>query len=174
MLKPTLASCLLICGMAVPGGAQSGGTSAGGNWKQYDYEDKMTAARKVRFELFADVAERDRPFQARVDLLCENGKLKASTFSPGVRLGRPTHPGFWGQPKMEVVVRVNQSHSNHGWNWARSYLAMDKGTTRELIGAEIFKIEFLGESGPRIAEFSPAGLDLDRVRKDCGITPKKP
>ncbi len=164
----------MLCALAVSSGAQSGGTSAGGNWKQYDYEDKMTAARKVRFELFADVAERDRPFQARVDLLCENGKLKASTFSPGVRLGRPTHPGFFGQPKMEVVVRVNNRHNNHGWDWTRNYLAMDKGTTRELIGAEIFKIEFLGESGPHIAEFSPAGLDLAQVSKACGITPKKP
>ena len=174
LLKSALASCLLLCSAALPARAQSGGSSAGGNWRQYEYEDKMTAVRTVRFELLADVAQRDRPFQARLDLLCENGKLKASTFTPGVRLGPPTHPGFWGQPKMEVTVRVNNSHSHHGWNWTRNFLEMDKGTARELIGAEIFKIEFLGEGGPRIAEFSPGGIDLARVSKACGITPKKP
>jgi hypothetical protein len=29
-------------------------------------------------------------------------------------------------------------------------------------------------SGQQIAEFSPAGLDINEVRKACDITPKKP
>jgi hypothetical protein len=51
---------------------------------------------------------------------------------------------------------------------------MDKGTTRGLIGAQVFKVELPTRSGRQIAEFSPAGLDLDRVRKACDLTPKKP
>jgi hypothetical protein len=51
---------------------------------------------------------------------------------------------------------------------------MDKGTTRELIGGQVFKVELRTRNGPRIAEFSPAGLDLTEVRKACDLTPKKP
>lgn len=154
--------------------AQKGGISAGGNWMEYDSEDKMTAARRVKFELRADAPRTPEPFQPRLELFCENGSFKAGNFNPGIRLAPPNRPGFWGQPQMEVLVRVDESHSNHGWNWTPDFLAMDKGTTRELIGAHIFKIQFLGNTGPSIAEFSPAGLDLGRVSKACGLTPKKP
>jgi hypothetical protein len=51
---------------------------------------------------------------------------------------------------------------------------MDKGTARELIGAKVFKVEIATPEGPQITEFSPAGLNLNRVSKACGITPKKP
>jgi hypothetical protein len=51
---------------------------------------------------------------------------------------------------------------------------MDKGTTRELIGSHIFKVQIPGQRGPEIAEFSPAGLDLARVKQACDLTPKKP
>ena len=51
---------------------------------------------------------------------------------------------------------------------------MDKGTTRGLIGAQVFKIELPTRSGGQIAEFSPAGLNLDEVRKSCDLPPKKP
>ncbi len=54
------------------------------------------------------------------------------------------------------------------------FLSMDKGTTRGLIGAQVFKIELPTRSGRQIAEFSPAGLNLDEVRKACDLTPKKP
>jgi hypothetical protein len=76
---------------------------------------------------------------------------------------------------MEVMVRVDDTHSYHGWNWIRGrFLSMDKGTTRELIGAHVFKVEIRGRNGPEIAEFSPAGLDLARVKQACDLTPKKP
>jgi hypothetical protein len=169
-----LLSCLLFCFAALPVHAQSNGASAGGNWTQYEYEDKMTAARNVRFELIANAGQHDLYSQARVELLCENGRWRGANFTPGSRLGPPTHPGFWGQPKMEVMVRVDSRHHNHGWNWNGRFLAMDKGTTRELIGARIFNVEFLGPSGPQIAEFSPSGIDLTRVFKACGLAPKKP
>lgn len=175
VLKSAVASCLLLLASVAPLWAQNGALSAGGNWREYDSEDKMTAARRVKFELVADNTLLDtRTFHPRVELFCENGSYKASNFTPGVRLAPPNRPGFWGQPQMEVLVRVDTSHSNHGWNWNGDFLAMDKGTARELIGAEVFKIEFLGYGGPQIAEFSPAGLDRARVSKACGLAPKKP
>jgi hypothetical protein len=157
--------------------AQSDSTSAGGNWREYDSEDKMTAARRVKFELPADNTLRGpRDFQQpRVELFCENGSLKSSEFNPGVPLAPPNRPGFWGQPQMEVRVRVNNSHSSHGWNWNGHSLSMDKGTIREMLGAEVFKIEFLAaRGGPQIAEFTPSGVNLERVAKACGLSPKKP
>jgi len=50
---------------------------------------------------------------------------------------------------------------------------MDKTSARRLIGANLFRIEFRTPDGPRIAEFSPAGLDLRLVHKACGLEPKR-
>ena len=76
---------------------------------------------------------------------------------------------------MVVTVRVDNSHNRKNWNWVNGdFLAMDKGTTRQLIGAKVFKIQFLSPRGPRIAEFSPAGLNLQAVRMACGLKPEKP
>jgi hypothetical protein len=180
-----LASSMMICA-AVADRAQTGtmspyqnerdGVSAGGKWLEFDSEDKMTAAKKVRFLLLADNYFREDPdYKPRVQLFCTNGKFTLADFNPGVRLGRPDHPGFWGQPKMEVLVRIDDYHTNHGWNWVRGhFLAMDKGTVRGLMGAQTFKVEVRTKSGMQIAEFSPAGLDLQRVRQACDLTPKKP
>jgi hypothetical protein len=114
------------------------------------------------------------PSQPRVEIYCENGSYKSANFYPGVRIAPPNRPGFWGQPQMEVLVRVNDSHSNHGWNWTPDFLSMDKNTTREMIGAQLFRVEFMSSRGPVIAEFSPTGLELGRVAKACGLKPKKP
>jgi hypothetical protein len=35
-------------------------------------------------------------------------------------------------------------------------------------------VQIPGPRGPEIAEFSPAGLDLARVRQACDLKPKKP
>jgi len=150
------------------------GLSAGGQWTEYQAEDRMTDARRVRFELPAENTG-DSDEQAKVILYCTDGKLNLADFRPNVRLSRPNWPGFWGQPQMRVTVRVDNAHSYHGWNWVNGhFLAMDKGTTRQLIGAHLFRVEFQTPNGPQIAEFSPDGLDLNRVEKDCGLTPKKP
>ena len=99
------------------------GISAGGKWMQFESEDKMTGAKRVRFELIADNYFREDPdYKPRVELFCEDGKLKIADFNPGVRLPPPNRPGFWGQ----------------------------------------------------IAEFSPAGLYTDQVRRACDLTPKRP
>lgn len=150
------------------------GVSAGGKWMSYEVEDPMTAARKVRFELRADNT-RDNDEQARVILYCTNGKLNLADFHPNVPLSRPNWPGFWGQPQMRVLVRVDDSHDHKSWNWVNGrFLAMDKGTAREVLGAHLFRVEFMTPDGPRISEFSPAGIDRDRVSHACGLKPKRP
>ena len=134
----------------------------------------MTAAKRVRYELAANEAPNSDD-HAKVTLYCTNGKLNLADFRPGERLSRPNWPGFWGQPQMRVKVRVDDAHSDHSWNWVNGhFLSMDKGTTREMIGAHLFRVEFLTPRGPEIAEFSPTGLDLKSAKQDCGVTPKKP
>jgi hypothetical protein len=177
---------LLLCVAVVPGAAQSGrlspnpgeedGVSAGGNWLEFHSEDKMTGEKRVRFLLVANNYFReDQDFKPRVQLFCNGGKLSLGDFNPGTRLAPPDRPGFWGQPQMQVRVRIDDFHTQHGWNWINGhFLAMDKGTVRGLIGANIFNVELRTRSGWQIAEFSPAGLRLDRVRQACGLTPKKP
>ena len=178
-------ACVTLLGAAsafAQGGSMSpyqdekDGVSAGGKWLEFHSEDKMTGAKKVRLELVADNFFREDPnFPPRVDLFCENGKLKLADFNPGVRLPPPNRPGFWGQPQLEVMVRIDDTHAYHGWNWERGhFLSMDKGTTRGLIGAQVFKVELPTRSGRQIAEFTPAGLNLDQVRHACDLTPKKP
>jgi hypothetical protein len=152
------------------------GVSAGGKWLEFKSQDKMSGANKVRFELQSNNYFREDPsYKPRVELFCENGRLKTSDFNPGIRLPPPNRPGFWGQPQLEVEVRIDDYHGYHGWNWeAAQFLSMDKGTTRGLIGAQLFNIALPTRSGREIAEFSPAGLNLDEVRKSCDVTPKKP
>ena len=159
-----------------PNQDEQDGVTAGGKWTAFRSEDKMTGAKKVRFELLANNYLREDPdSKPRVELVCSNGKFERADFTPGERLGRPDYPGFWGQPKMEVMVRIDGSHDHKGWNWVRGhFLAMDKGTVRGMIGAEVFNLEVRTRSGPQIAEFSPAGLDLQEVRKVCDLTPHKP
>src|SRR5205807_6158088 len=152
------------------------GVSAGGKWMQFQSEDKMSGAKRVRFELLAENYFREDPqYKPRIELFCEDGKLKLADFNPGVRLPRPNRPGFWGQPQLEVEVRIDDYHSSKGWNWVRGhFLSMDKGTTRGLMSAELFRIALPTRSGREIAEFSPAGLDVSEVRRACDLTPKKP
>jgi hypothetical protein len=184
--KAFFAGLALVCAAALSVSAQSGamspyqgesdGVGSGGKWMEFHSEDKMTGAKKVRFELLSDnYLSEDPDYKPRIELVCTNNKYTSADFNPGIRLGPPDRPGFWGQPQMEVVVRVDDSHDHHGWNWNRDrFLSMDKGTTRELIGARVFKVEIPGRRGHEIAEFSPAGLDLVRVKQACDLTPRKP
>src|SRR5882762_1379132 len=155
---------------------ENDGVRVGGKWVEFHSEDKMTAARKVRFELQSDNYLSFSPdYKPRIELVCTNRKYAYADFNPGIPLGPPNRPGFWGQPQIEVMVRVDDTHHYHGWNWIRGrFLSMDKGTTRELVGARIFKVQIPGPRGPEIAEFSPAGLDLARVKQDCDLKPKRP
>ena len=192
------AGFLLICAAALPASAQNAptnpnrpmnqnaptmsatgdqkGVSAGGNWMEFRVEDPMTAAKKVRFELLANnYLSEDPDYKPRVELICTDGKYNYADFNPGMRLGPPNRPGFWGQPQLEVEVRIDDAHGYKGWNWMRDrFLQMDKGTARGLIGAHVFNVKLPSRSGSEIAEFSPSGLDLARVKQACGLTPKKP
>ena len=163
-------------GAMSPYQGEGDGVSAGGKWLEFRSEDKMTGAKKVRFELLSNNYLREDPdYKPRVELVCTNGKYQRAVFNPGARLGRPDYPGFWGQPKMEVRVRIDGSHDNKGWNWEQDrVLAMDKGTIRGAIGAQVFNVEVKTRTGYAIAEFSPAGLNLDEVKHACDLTPHKP
>lgn len=185
-LRPSLTALATTCVLCACGFAQGGamtpyqnerdGVSAGGKWMQFQSEDKMTGAKRVRFELLAENYLREHPdYKPRIELFCEDGKLKLADFNPGVRLPRPNRPGFWGQPQLEVEVRIDDYHSSKGWNWVRGhFLSMDKGTTRGMMGAQLVRIALPTRNGREIAEFSPAGLDVNEVRRACDLTPKKP
>jgi len=153
------------------------GVSAGGRWMEFQSEEPMTGAKRIRFELLSNnYLSEDPDYKPRIELFCTDGKLALSDFNPGVRLAPPDRGSFWGRPQMSVLVRVDDTHQHHAWNWVDArFLAMDKGTTRGLIGAQIFKVEITTRrGGSEIADFSPAGLQLDRVKKACNLTPKKP
>jgi hypothetical protein len=163
-------------GAMTPYQGESDGISAGGKWLEFHSTDKMTGANDVRFELRSNNYFREDPdYKPRVVLFCSNGKLKLADFNPGVRLPPPNRPGFWGQPQLQVMVRIDDMHYFKGWNWMRGhFLSMDRGTVRGMIGAQVFNVELPTRSGRQIAEFSPGGLNLDRVRQACDLTPKKP
>jgi hypothetical protein len=152
------------------------GVSAGGKWMEFRSEDKMTGAKKVRFELLSNnYLAQDPNYKPRVEISCTNGKYQYADFNLGSRLGRPDYPGFWGQPKMEVMVRIDGYHDHKGWDWVRGrFLSMDKGTVRGMMQAQVFNLEVRTRNGPQIAEFSPEGLNLDEVRHSCDLTPHKP
>lgn len=185
-VKTFIAGVAVVCAAGAFAGAQNGvmspyqgerdGVSVGGKWVEFRSEDKMTAAKKVRFELQADNYLSSSPnYKPRVDIFCTNHKYESASFNPGIPLGPPNRPGFWGQPQIQVRVRVDSSHHSVGWNWMQNqFLSMDKGTAREMIGSQIFKIEMPGRRGSEIAEFSPGGLDLSQVKQACDVTPKKP
>jgi hypothetical protein len=168
-------ACLVLLCAAVFAFAQAGGVSAGGKWMEFDSQDEMTLVKSARFELEADNSLPGSQHNPKIILFCTGGKLTLSDFRPHAKIAPPDHPSFWGRPQMEVLVRVDDSHSRHGWNWVNGhFLSMDKGTTRELLGARVFKVEIPTPEGPQIATFSPAGINLDRVKQACGLSPKKP
>jgi hypothetical protein len=163
-------------GAMSPYQGEQDGVSAGGNWLEFASTDKMSGAKKVRFELQSNnYFKEDSDYKPRVNLYCSDGKLKLAEFNPGMRLVPPNRPGWWGQPQLEVEVRVDDSHYFKGWNWFRGhFLSMDKGTVRGAMGANVFNVALPTRSGRQIAEFSPSGLNFDRVKQACDLTPKKP
>ncbi len=179
-LTPFFTCIILLCAATIAACAQDSGSggvgiSAGGKWMEFDSQNEMTLVKSSRFELDADNSLPGSDANPKVLLFCTGGELKLSDFRPNAAIAPPNRPGFWGQPQMQVTVRVDNAHSNHGWNWVNGhFLSMDKGTTREMLGAKIFKVEVQTPQGPQIATFSPAGVDLSRVKKACGLTPKKP
>ena len=199
----TLAGLILMAmsafaqqGAMSPNQDEKDGVSAGGNWMEFQSEDKMTGAKQVRFELLANnYLKGDPDYKPRVELSCTNGKYKFADFNPGAALGKGRYPGYpgygfapypypyaygpypygWYAPKAWVMVRIDGSHDHKGWNLMRgNILSMDKGTVRGMIGAQVFNVEVRTKSGFEIAEFSPEGLNLDEVKHSCDLTHHKP
>jgi len=171
-LRFTIAVLTMLAAFAP---AQENGVPVGGKWTKSETEDKMTGEKRVKFDLPADnyLANSDR--RPEVMIFCVGGKLKLSDFHPNFRMAGPNRASFWGRPQMRVEVRVDNHHSKHNWNWVNGdFLAMDEDTARQVLGANIFKVEFVTRDGPQIAEFTPAGLDLQQVRQACGLKPEKP
>lgn len=155
--------------------AQNNGVPAGGKWMKYEMEEKMTGAKRVKFELPADNYLPDSEARPEVMIFCVGGKLKLADFHPHLKMAGPNRASFWGRPQMHVMVRVDNHHDTKNWNWVNGdFLAMDEDTARQLIGAQIFKVEFGSREGAQIAEFTPAGLNLSMVRQACGLKPEKP
>ena len=151
-VKVLAAVVMLLC-VAVILCAQETGISAGGRWMEYDSQNQMTLVKSARFELDADNSLPGSEANPKVILFCTGGKLTLGDFRPNAMIAPPNRPGFWGQPQMEVTVRVDNSHSNHGWNWVNGhFLSMDKGTVREMLGAQVFKVEVATPRGPRDRE----------------------
>ena len=151
--------------------ADGAAVSAGGRWRKFETRDPMTNVQRVRFQLEADNPLRDSISNAKINVLCAKGDYVIGRFVPNVRT-RPTNPGFWGQPQVQVVTREDNHHDTHGWNWDGRFLAMDKDTVRRLIGSSVFKVELPGPQEGNIASFSPAGLDLNQFENACHLKPK--
>ena len=155
--------------------AQENGVPAGGKWMKYETEEKMTGYKRIKFDLPADNYLSNSDRRPEVMIFCANGKLKLADFHPNFRMAGPDRASFWGRPQMRVTVRVDNHHSKHNWNWVNGdFLAMDEDTAREVLGAQIFKVEFVTRDGPQIAEFSPGGINLGWVHQACGLKPEKP
>jgi hypothetical protein len=150
---------------------RSAAVSAGGKWRKFETRDPMTNVQRVRFQLEADNPLRDSISNAKINVLCAKGDYVIGRFVPNVRT-RPTNPGFWGQPQVQVVTREDNHHDTHGWNWDGRFLAMDKDTVRRLVGSSVFKVELPGPQEGNIASFSPAGLDLTQFENACHLKPK--
>ena len=62
---------------------------------EFHSEDKMTGAKKARFELLSDNYLREDPeYKPRIQFTCSNGKYTDTDFNPGIRLGPPNRPGL--------------------------------------------------------------------------------
>ena len=92
------------------------GISAGGKWMQFRSEDKITGAKRFRFERSSGTNFREEAdYNPRIELFCSGGKLQQTYFNPGAELGPPNRHGFWGQPQMEVMVRIDDAH-DQAWH----------------------------------------------------------
>ena len=79
-----------------PNQGESDGVSGGGKWMEFHSEDKMTGAKKVRFEILSDNYLREDPdYHPRIQLVFTNGQSTSTAFTPDLRMGPPTRPGFF-------------------------------------------------------------------------------
>ena len=133
------------------------GVSAGGKWMKFQSDDKMTGAKKVRFELLADNFFKEDPdYKPRVDLYCEAESSSWPTSIPACACLLPIAPASGASRKWKSRSASTTVTPIKGWNWVRGhFLSMDKGTTRGLLGAQVFNVALPTRNGREIAEFSP-------------------
>ncbi|MGZ7094667.1 MAG: hypothetical protein ACXVJ2_16725, partial [Candidatus Angelobacter sp.] len=116
-MKSFFAYLAVFCIATLPAGAQNpamspyqgegDGVSVGGKWVEFRSEDKMTGHRISRFELQSDNYLSLSPdYKPRIEIVCTNRRYTYADFNPGMPLGPPNRPGIWGQPQMEVMVRI--------------------------------------------------------------------
>ena len=83
--------------VASPYQGEGDGVSVGGKWVEFRSEDKMTAAKKVRFELQADNYLSLSPdYKPRVEMVCTNRKYTYADFNPGHAAGPAESSRFLG------------------------------------------------------------------------------
>ena len=106
--KAVLACLTLLCaasafaqrGAMSPYQDERDGVSAGGKWMEFQSEDKMTGAKKARFELLSNNYFKEDPnYKPRVELVCANGKYKYADFNPGAKLAAPIIPASGASPR---------------------------------------------------------------------------
>ena len=92
-----VAGAVLLCAAAIfaqdramsPYQNERDGVSAGGKWMQFESQDKMTGAKRVRFELLAENYLREDPqYKPRIELFCEDGKLKLAKHTHAHQINR--------------------------------------------------------------------------------------
>ena len=79
LLSFVIGAAALACaqsGAMTPYQGESDGVSAGGKWLEFHSTDKMTGAKKVRFEIQSNNYFEDNEYKPRVNLYCNDGKLK--------------------------------------------------------------------------------------------------
>ena len=125
MLRPRTAQT----GAMSPYQGEYDGVSAGGQWLEFRSDDKMTGAKKVRFELQSNNYFREDPnYKPRVNLLCENGKLGLADFNPGVRLPPRTAPASgdslnsrsWSGWTASITTRAGTGNAAISFPWTKA------------------------------------------------------
>jgi hypothetical protein len=88
------------------------GVSAGGKWMQFQSEDKMSGAKRVRFELMADNYFREDPdYKPRVELYLRSWQVQAGRFQSRSETATSQSPRFLGTAATRGEVRIDDFHT---------------------------------------------------------------
>jgi len=104
-------------------------SAPGGKWMEFRSEDKMTGAKKVRFELLANNYFRQDPdYKPRVEMVCTNGKYQYADFNMAGGWDGRIIPAFGASPRWKSwSASMAAMTTRDGTGFAGRFLAMDKG-----------------------------------------------